>query len=54
MKKYRIIKNFDNWFNVDVPNNENTIITEKELEELARGWETTVEDLMKDLEEIED
>ena len=52
MKKYRIVKNFDSWFNVDVPNDENTIIDEDELNRLANDWEKPVEELMEDLEEI--
>lgn len=53
MKKYRIVKNYDSWFCVDVPNEENTIITEEELQELSKEWEKPIEELMDDLEEIE-
>ena len=53
MKKYRIVKNYDEWgFDVDVPNDENTIIDEDELKRLANDWEKPVEELMEDLEEI--
>ena len=51
MKKYRIVKNYDSWFCVDVPNEENTIITEEELQELSKEWEKPIEELMDDLEE---
>ena len=52
MKTYRIVRNYDSWFNVDVPNDENTIIDEDELKRLANDWEKPVEELMEDLEEI--
>lgn len=52
MKKYRIVKNYDSWFNVDVPDDENTIIDEDELKRLANDWEKPVEELMEDLEEV--
>lgn len=52
MKKYRIVRNYDRWFNVDVPNDENTIIDEDELKRLANDWEKPVEELIADLEEI--
>ena len=52
MKKYRIVRNYDSWFNVDVPNDENTIITEEELRELSKVWEKPIEELMEDLEEV--
>lgn len=53
MKQYRIVKNYDEWFNVDVPNEENTIVTEEEVQELSKEWEKPIEELMDDLEEIE-
>ena len=52
MKKHRIVRNYDSWFNVDVPNDENTIITEEELRELSKVWEKPIEELMEDLEEV--
>ncbi len=51
--KYRIIKNFDEWLWNLIPNEKNTIITEEELQELSKGWEKPIEELMEDLEEIE-
>ena len=53
MKKYKIIKNFDEWLPYDVPNEKNTIIDEEELQRLAADWEKTVDELKEDLEEIE-
>ena len=54
MKKYRIVRNYDEWgFDVDVPNEENTIIDQEELERLSREWEKPIEELMDDLEEME-
>ena len=52
MKKYRIVQNYDSWFNVDVPDDDNTISGEDELNRLANDWEKPVEELMEDLEEI--
>ena len=54
MKKYRIVRNYDSWFNVDVPNDDNTIIDEDELNRLANDWEKPIEELMEDLEEVND
>ena len=53
MKKYKIIKNFDAWLACDVPNEENTIITEEELHDLSISWEKPIKELMNDLEVIE-
>lgn len=53
MKKYRIVKNYDEWgYDVDVPNEENTIIDEDELKRLSNDWEKPIEELMDDLEEV--
>lgn len=49
MTMYRIINN--KWLGDQVPDEENTIITDAELQELAEGWGKTVEDL--DLDDLE-
>ena len=53
MKKYKIIKNFDEWLPYDVPNNDNIIIDDDELKRLSTDWEKTIDELKEDLEEIE-
>ena len=54
MKKYRIIKNFDEWFcGGEIPNEKNTIIDDDELKRLSTDWEKTIDELKEDLEEIE-
>ena len=50
MRKYRIVKNLDSWLGNQIPDEENTIITEKELWDLARSWDKDVDTLMEDLE----
>lgn len=52
MKKYRIVKNIENWLGVERPTDENTIISEDEVKELSQEWEVPVEKLMNDLEEL--
>lgn len=51
MKKYRIVKNFENWLGCEAPNNDNIIIDEDELKRLAGEWEKPVAELLDDLEE---
>ena len=53
MKKYRIVKNIEGWLGVERPTEENTIVTEEEVQELSKEWEKPIEELMDDLEEIE-
>lgn len=52
MKQYRIVKNIEGWLGVEHPTEENTIITEDELQELSKVWEKPIEELMDDLEEV--
>lgn len=52
MKKYRIVKNFENWLGCEMPNSDNIIIDEDELKRLSGEWEKPVDDLMGDLEEM--
>ena len=52
MKQYRIVNNIENWLGVEYPTEENTIVTEEEVQELSKAWEKPIEELMDDLEEI--
>ena len=52
MKKYRIVKNIECWLGVEHPTEENTIVTEEEVQELSKAWEKPIEELMDDLEEV--
>lgn len=54
MKTYRIINNLDSWIGNQIPNDENTVITEEELQNLSVSWGKDIEELMEDLEEKED
>ena len=53
MKKYKIINNLDSWVGNQPATEETTIISQQELERLAREWEKPIEELMQDLEEID-
>lgn len=54
MKKYRIVQNLDSWLGNQIPDEGNTIITEKELLDLARSWGKEVDDLLEDLEDVDE
>ena len=54
MKQYRIVKNIENWLGIEKPTDENTIVTEEEVQELSKEWEKPIEELMDDLEEMEE
>lgn len=54
MKTYRIINNIDNWIGNQIPDDENTVITEEELKNLSVSWGKDIADLMEDLEEEEE
>lgn len=54
MKKYRIIKNFENWLGCQAPDSDNTIIDGDELKRLSDDWGKPVDELMDDLEEVEE
>ncbi len=53
MKKYRIVKNIENWLGVERPTDENTIISEDEVKALSQEWEVPIKELMNDLEELD-
>lgn len=52
MKKYRIVKNFENWLGCQAPDSDNTIIDGDELKRLSDDWGKPVGDLLDDLEEV--
>lgn len=55
MKKFRIKEEFLDEWGYGVSSDElDRIVTEEEVQSIARGWETPVEELMDQLEELPD